>query len=260
MQTAKSLSEGLEIVQSVSLNDVSSNLNSLNGKLIHVTGFVDAEEAVDSEFGVKSRVLKMDRRVKMLQWVEEKRESHREIVNQYTGGREVQTISEYFHVQKWESSFHDSSNFHASSNGMVAVNPPSMPYRSANFVSSRVYIGEMKLSKDTLDLLSTEENFSIKNSHGLSLPGQLKLINGRLQTWEVSSSPKVGDITVDYSVLAPGTFSMIGQVQGGVLSKYQASAGDHILMIEKGSRSAEAMFQVFSPFFYIYYILECTRF
>ena len=241
VRTAESLAEGLEQVISVNAHALDSV--KLEGKLVHVTGFVDGEEIEDPQLGVKERAICLARHVQMLQWVERTRENKREVYNPNTGSSEVQIFNDFYHVPSWESAHIESAGFHysASDNGPV-VNPPAMPFSSQNFRAKQARIGQLKIGESLLDLVSADTQVNIQIAS--KLPSKYVVEQGQIQSWSSGkSAAKIGDITVRYSVLKPQIFSLIGQVRYGEISTYFAKAGDNIHMMEAGSRTAEQMFQ-----------------
>jgi hypothetical protein len=56
-------------------------------------------------------------------------------------------------------------------------------------------------------------------------------------------APRIGDVRVRFSVVRPQTVSVVAGQAGGSFAPYQTRAGDALLMLEAGSRSAESMFR-----------------
>ncbi|KAJ8301280.1 hypothetical protein KUTeg_020267 [Tegillarca granosa] len=96
VQTAQSLDEGLAMA--VSLDDIYQPYDENNGKLVHISGALKTEQAVeDPTFKVSVFCAKLKRNVEMYQWVEH--ENRRE----YNEGGETRVETTYSYSLEWRS-------------------------------------------------------------------------------------------------------------------------------------------------------------
>ena len=243
VKTAESLEEGINRIKSLGKDDLNyNNFKNLDGQLVHISGFVDAKVISDPQFGVNIKAIKMERVVKMLQWIEKKQQHRTEVINQYNGNREVQRFNDYYHVKAWDTNFHDSSLFHQSREGFLPTNPIAMPYSSQLIQSSAVSIADLKLSSEVINLMEVNTNYPINEAD--RLPLKYKVINGKIQSWDAElSSPDIGDIIIEYQILPTSVFSIIGRIQDGSITSYSTNNGLPLIMVEIGSHSASDMFQ-----------------
>ena len=58
-----------------------------------------------------------------------------------------------------------------------------------------------------------------------------------------AAAPKLGDVRISFQVIKPATVSLVGVQTAGSFAPYQASAGDAILLVEEGTRTAAQMFK-----------------
>jgi hypothetical protein len=138
VQTTQSLEEGLGAV--VPVADTSQVFPRNNGKLVYVSGSVDASLPVsgDETFGVAARAVKLERVVEMYQ---NKETSTRQSNTGRSGGRTTRTS--YSYHADWSSSKVDSSQFHRSGYN----NPRHWPIGSSDLSPSKVRLGAYKVRR-----------------------------------------------------------------------------------------------------------------
>ena len=232
---ARALAEGAGAVIDVGIDAVEPKHE---GKLLHVTGAVDARpEARDEATGIAVDALKLRRVVEMYQWVE-KRSSKEE--KKLGGGSETVTVYEY--EQAWNDDPIDSSGFKKSE---THANPSEWPLRSDSFAAGEVTLGAFTLAQPVRDALGRWQDLPAQIA--AQLPQQFgefrRIANGRLYRGADPERPQVGDMRVRYEYQPEATYSIIAKQTGGMLDRYVASNGREVLLVEDGSVPAAKMFE-----------------
>ncbi len=138
MNRERALDQGRRIVVTINPNAV---LPSNDGKLVHVTAIARTSQRLgDPVFPISMNVLKLKRKAAMFQWREDQSSEIRETP---AGRAEVTT---YRYVKGWTVEPSDSGGFRYPKGHH---NPP-MPYRSQEFVATRVTCGAFSLSRDLI--------------------------------------------------------------------------------------------------------------
>lgn len=228
-QTYNALREGEEIAVALSSAEVE---DEQDGNLVHMTAYADTDETlIDQTFSVSaSNVIKLNRNVKMYQWVE-KRET--------SGSGEDEEVT-YTYSKRWSSKYHNSKNFHRTKGH---ENPP-MEFRSTTHMAEVVEFGEFLLSPGLIKQISGDKSLEIRqvpelDGHEATLANKGVYIgSGSLK------SPELGDYHITFSVVHPVTVSIIAQQRGTTFQPYQTQAGDTLEMLEMGNMSKEQMFQI----------------
>ena len=231
VRTARSLTEGAGVVQSVSADSVDP---SKSGQLVHVSSFAKTDDVLeDATFGVSANAVKLARRVEMYQWTES--ESSETETN--LGGSE-ETKTTYTYDTDWSSSLVDSSSFHSPAGH---ENPRAFPYESTSQQASTVRLGAYTLSSSQVSMLDKSEPLRIETlPSGLS---DARLHDGYVYIGTDPSSPQVGDTRVRFSVVQPGPVSVVARQVGESFEPYQADAGGSVFLLQEAVVSAEAMFE-----------------
>ena len=237
VRTAKSLAEGASAVVSVPADTV----NAANeGKLVHMTGeATTAETLSDPEFGVSAPAIKLNRRVEMYQWEEQKKSQSK---TKLGGGTE--TVTTYTYRQAWSPSLVDSSSFKHSEGH---ENPRVMPVASGSWTAEKVTLGAFTLAGAQVGLLDKSEDFSVDEKAATALPPDMKErakpASGGYYLGRDPASPAIGDTKVSFQIVPPATVSIVARQIGSTFEAYQAKAGDSILLLDYGTLSADSMFK-----------------
>lgn len=229
-KTEAALNEGQKSVVSVS----SSLVNSANeGKLVYLSGKAETSETVsDDMFGVSASALRLRRSVQMFQWKEKKSTSS----SKNLGGSKTTTTT-YDYEKVWSDHKIDSSDFKHQDGHQ---NPSSFPYEQEKFIAEDAHIGAFGLSESLIDKLDGEKPLSVnvKPKRGLVS------YNGGFYSGNSPQSPQIGDVTIKFFVLEPGTVSVVAGQVGDTLSPFSASNGNEIALIKSGVQSSDALFQM----------------
>jgi hypothetical protein len=228
--TARSLAEGASSVVSV---DPAAVQPANEGKLVHFTGTATTtDELQDPLFQIKVIALKLQRRVEMYQWVEDKKS---ETKKKLGGGEETTTT--YTYSRQWSQEWHDSSKFKEASDHL---NPP-QALASQNQTAPKVTVGAFLLSTGLVGQIRAAQPLDIPAD---AKPGDAafkKTASGFYQGAD-PDAPAVGDLRISFSVVKPQEVSVIAQQTGGTLRPYQTKAGDALEILAAGNSSAQAMF------------------
>ncbi len=231
IKQTRSLEEGASAVISVGIDRVDP---ANEGKLVHLSGLVTAPgELADPEFGLSVKALGLRRTVEMYQWREKKESKERKKIG---GGTE--TVTEYRYVKDWDNDVIDSSRFRDPSGH---DNPGSMPISSTRSVASVARLGEYSLDGDIVSQLTDWSGYAAPADAQTSVPG-FRPSNGGFYLGANPSSPDIGDVRVRFSYVPEGQYSFVGAQRGSGMTSYETHAGNSILLIESGTKTAEAMF------------------
>ncbi|HEV7251805.1 MAG TPA: TMEM43 family protein [Mesorhizobium sp.] len=235
--TERSLTEGAAAVVSVASEAVDP---ANEGKLVHLSGDIRTGETLaDGDFGISAQGVRLVRQVEMYQWREEQ-ESETE--TQLGGGEE--TVTTYTYSRGWSDEPIDSADFrqpggHAN---------PSMEIRGRSFQVEQATLGAFTLDKQVLDVVGGEERLEVKREQieaiNQALGGSRSALvsDGRIFLGRDPAAPQVGDYRIAYELVPLGPASLIAKQAGSGFDAYQTAAGDALLMVERGTVSAEKMF------------------
>ncbi len=229
---AKALDEGASSVTSVETDSV----NSANeGKLVHVSGTAQTDEALtDEEFSVQVTGLRLERTVEMYQWIEKSESETREELG---GGEE--TVTTYTYSKGWSEGLNDSSRFHEPRGHQ---NPDEIPYGSRSATAEVVNLGAFTLNADQIGRAG--EPRDVPTDSGLAVPekerGEVK--GSSVYLGANSARPAIGDVRATFGYVPEAKVSIIAQQTGGSFSPYLTSKGGQIDLIDDGIVSSEQMF------------------
>jgi hypothetical protein len=233
--TSRSLAEGKAAVVSVSADTV----NPANEKkLVHLSGLATTEETLtDADFGVAAPAIKLVRTVGMYQWDEEKKTR----TTQKLGGGE-ETTTTYVYKKVWSERALDSSGFRQPEGHQ---NPGALPWASKTITASRVTLGVFTLPGELVEKANATEDVRVDARTAEALPQGTFVVpsNGVYYKGADPAAPRVGDVRVQFQIVKPQVVSIVARQRGSTFEAYQAEAGDSILLLEEGTRSAEAMFK-----------------
>jgi len=254
--TRDALNEAQSVTQKVS--DISSIDPSLNGKLIHASGFADTQDVLqDPVFGIGERAIALDRHVEYYQWVEESKEEKR----QKLGGGE-ETITTYTYSKQWVSSPVDSSSFREPGGADRYANTVHMSLEDASQQASNVSFGAYRLPDFFISSINKDEPVRI------NLPEEVREnLKKQLQAGQSSSSirygqapidvisdgstiyigrstatPSVGDMRVTFTKVMPADISILAKVNGSTFEPFYAANGEKVSALRMGKVSMENMY------------------
>lgn len=235
--------EGRAITQTESLNEgakavidvgVDSVVPGNDGKLVHLTGTIAAREPLtEPDFGFKTKGLKLTRVVEMYQWVEHEKSEKRKKLG---GGTE--TTKTYTYEKKWDDEQVDSSRFRHEEGH---ENPGAFPINPTEIAAQDAHLGGFTVGDDIVGKLKDNQNFPAPESG--TLPQGFTREGAYYYRGDNPQSPKLGDVRVSYTLVPEGSYSVVARQGGSSLGAYQTQAGNPILLVAAGSKTAAEMFQ-----------------
>ncbi|MCB9738530.1 MAG: TMEM43 family protein [Deltaproteobacteria bacterium] len=240
VQTAKSLEQGAGEVVSVAADRVDP---ANERTLVHVSGqAVAASTPEDPIFGVRAEALRLRRAVEMFQWREHERTEERKKLG---GGKERRTT--YNYKAEWTESHVDSSRFKEPGHS----NPPGLPYPSETF-DAEAKLGAFTLIPEQLAELDDftplpppEAALGKQPPPGYAPPramGSALYLAVQGGVAPTAGSPAIGDVRVRFESVPEGPVSVVAVQNGESFAPWQAPAGDAVLLVAAGSKTADQMF------------------
>lgn len=234
--TAKSLREGATTVIDVP----SDNINPANdSKLIHVTGDTAAGEPLeDPLFNISESAIRLRRNIQVFEWKEKKESKKRDKIG---GGKETTTT--YTYEKAWSPELTRSSGFKSPEDHR---NPEKLEIPKAEFVAKDATLGQFKLTPDIIGkipgdeaMAATEEQLSNVSSE---LESKLKVDSDEFYLGADPANPEIGDEKISFTVLRPGTVSVVAAQAKHSFAPYMTQNGREIELVEAGNMAAPQMF------------------
>jgi Transmembrane protein 43 len=234
--TAKSLREGAATVIDVP----SDNINPANtSKLVHVTGETAAADSLeDPLFNISQNVIRLRRNIEVFEWKEKKESKKRDKVG---GGSETTTTYSYEKV--WSPSLTKSSGFKSPEDHH---NPDHLAVPKAEFVAKDATLGQFKLTPEIIGKISgdealpaTDEELSNVSS---KLKSKLKVESDQFYLGDDPANPEIGDEKISFTVLRPGTVSIVAAQAQKSFAPYTTQNEREIELVESGNVPAAQMF------------------
>jgi hypothetical protein len=233
--TARSLEEG----QGAVIGVASDRVDPANERrLVHLTGHADTKETLrDPDFGVTANAIRLVRTTEMYQWQEYEKSETRD---KDGGGKE--TVTTYSYSKTWSEKTIDSRQFHQS---WSYDNPGPVPFPSTTFVAKAVTLGAFTLSRALVEEMKEREVLPVTKAMATALPPStdMRHVGDGFYRGLDPASPRIGDVRVRFGAVRPQTVSVVAGQAGTSFAPYQTRAGDALLMLEAGTRSARSMFR-----------------
>jgi len=234
--TAKSLLEGAAAVIDVP----SDNINPANdSKLVHVTGDTAAADSLeDPLFNISEAALRLRRNIQVFEWKEKKESKKRDKIG---GGSETTTT--YSYEKTWSPDLTKSSGFKSPEDHR---NPAKLEIPKKEFVANDATLGQFKLTIGIIAkipgdeaLAMTDEKLSNVSSNFKS---KLKVEGDEFYLGADPANPEIGDEKISFTVLRPGTVSIVAAQTKHSFAPYTTQNGREIELVETGSVPAPQMF------------------
>ena len=231
---ARALSEGAGAVVAVAHDRVDPGNE---GKLLHVSGQVEADGPIDDpETTLAVDALQLKRIVEMYQWREERKSKEEKKLG---GGSE--TVTTYEYEQRWSDDPIDSSDFRYAEGH---ANPVEWPLSSRNFEPNAVHLGAFPLAPAVRAAVGNWTD--LPTAVASTLPEQFgdfrRQADGQLYLGADPASPQVGDLRIRYQYQPEAAFSIVAKQVSGALDRYTASNGREVLLVDSGDVAPAAMF------------------
>jgi hypothetical protein len=234
--TAKSLREGAATVIDVP----SDNINPANdSKLIHVTGDTAVVEPLeDPVFNISESAIRLRRNIQVYQWKEKKESKSRDKIG---GGKE--TVTNYTYEKVWAPELIRSSSFKSPEDHR---NPTKLEVPRKEFVAKSATLGQFKLTPQIIGKIPGDENLEATEDQlskvAEDLQPKLKVDGNRFYLGDDPANPEIGDEKISFTVLRPGTVSVVAAQAKQSFAPYITKNEREIELVEAGSVSAPQMF------------------
>ncbi len=242
VKTRKALEEGEGACVAVESNAKVDPANE--GKLVHMTGRADTKDVLSDEaFGVSANAIRLERKVEMYQWKEEKH-----VRKEKNAGGSETTTTTYTYKMAWSSSAIDSSGFKEAGH-----DNPAMEWTGERKQSENVAFGAFRLNQGQISSIGESQSYVIPTN--LVCPVARVTLRGNTiyvanaetrgnpnDTRDVVSTPRLGDVRVTYSYVMPHDVSVVSQQKGDTFVAYTAKNGKKVQLLADGVKTAAEMF------------------
>lgn len=234
--TAKSLREGAATVIDVPSDNI---IPANDSKLIHVTGDTAvAEPLEDPLFNISESALRLRRNIQVYEWKEKKESKSRDKVG---GGKETTTTYSYEKV--WSPDLIKSSSFKSPEDHH---NPAKLEIPRKEFIAKNATLGQFKLTSAIIGKVPGDESMDATEEQlskvSEDFQSKLKIDGDRFYLGADPANPEIGDEKISFSVLRPGTVSVIAAQTKQSFAPYVTKNEREIELVEAGSVSAPQMF------------------
>ena len=244
VKTAKAIDEGEGACISVESN--ASVDQEMEGKLVHMSGKADTKDVLtDDTFGVSATAIRLERNVEMYQWIEESHTSEKKKM-----GGSVEKVTTYTYKKDWMPTAIDSSGFKEQGHD----NPGVMEFESQKMQAANVTFGAFRLNESQIDHIGSAKQYAfptgfvckverVKVQGGTIYVPNAETRNNALNTRDVASQTRIGDMRVTFRVVYPHEISLIAKQRGDTFVAYTAKNGKKLSYLEDGVKDAAEMFQ-----------------
>ena len=236
MATAKSLREGAATVIDVPGDNVDPANNS---KLIHVTGDTAAKDPLeDPVFNISESAIRLRRNIQVFEWKEKKESKTRDKVG---GGKETTTT--YSYEKAWSPELTKSSKFKSPEDHR---NPEKLQVPKQEFVAKDATLGQFKLTPEIIGKIPGDEALAVTDEQlsnvSSKVQSKLKVEGDQFYLGDDPTNPEIGDEKISFTVLRPGTISIVAAQTKQTFTPYTTQNGREIELVEAGTVSAPQMF------------------
>jgi hypothetical protein len=234
--TAKSLREGAATVIDVPSDNISSTNDS---KLVHVTGETAVIEPLeDPLFNISETALRLRRNIQVYEWKEKKESKSRDKIG---GGKETTTT--YTYEKVWAPELVRSSSFKSPDDHQ---NPAKLEIPRKEFAPKNATLGQFKLTPQIISKIPGDESLDATEEQlskvSEDLQSKLKIDGDRFYLGADPANPEIGDEKISFTVLRPGTVSVVAAQTKQSFAPYVTKNEREIELVEAGSVSAPQMF------------------
>jgi Transmembrane protein 43 len=234
--TEKSLQEGAATVIDIPADRIDP---ANDAKLIHLTGDTAAEKPVeDSLFNISEPAIRLRRNIQVFQWKEKKESKSRDKVG---GGKETTTT--YTYEKEWSSELTKSNHFKSPDDHR---NPEKLEVAKQEFVAKDATLGQFKLTPEIIGKIPGDESLAVTEEQlsnvSSKVQSKLKLDGNQFYLGEDPANPEIGDEKISFTVLRPGTISVVAAQTKQTFTPYTTKNGREIELVEAGTVSAPQMF------------------
>lgn len=191
-----------------------------DGKVIATSGkLVVSEDAKDEAFKISVNSALLSRRVEMYQWDEDCDEDNH-----------------CSYSKKWDDTAISSSSFKEGHSN------PSMPFDSEVFYSNSVSMGDFSLTKDNLEYLSANKEYTLKQEDATN--NSMTIVDNYLFKGKGTlSKPEVGDLRIKFKYLYATDVSAVGVQSGNNITGFIGKSGKTVMYTMEGVHTGDELFQ-----------------
>ena len=232
-----------------------SDVNTLNGKLVSVTGVVNSSENIgDNLFLNPGNFIGVERKVEMYSWVENKKTTS----NNNMGGSSTDTTT-YSYTKDWKESPASSGNFQYPDGHQN----PQKTLDNYNGYATSATVGAYYFDPPNITLPKfskvqlSAQNTTLSNGAVLANDSYIFIPQNSGSNF---GNPMVGDVRISYYVLKPGfNGTILGALNVGTINQYSDQKGNNIYRLFAGTR-AQAISTLHSEYTTISWILRLVGF
>jgi hypothetical protein len=122
-----------------------------------------------------------------------------------------------------------------------------MEFKSSSWDAERIQIGDFKLSQSLVDKITNfkplEAKREIRRNPNYAQKSNIQLVDGIYYFGDDPVSPKVGDLRVGFSYVAPQDYSIISKQIKNSFEPYRTKSGGTVELLSAGTHSADEMFK-----------------
>lgn len=241
VRRAKDLAEGASSVEVISADLVDAQHD---GHLVFLSGLATAEGSLtDDLFQISvENALRLNRRVQMYQWKENKEEK----TEKQTGGSE-RTVTTFRYEQIWSDEVLPSQSFHTPEGH---ANPTRKPVEDSFKQAPVITVGAFALPSELISHIQSADLKPIVESDLERLPADLqkqyRVYNGEFYSGKDPKKPAIGDVRVEFSVTKPTDVSLIAQQQQTTFAPYLTQAKHELFELRTGRFTKDQFFKQLS--------------
>ena len=237
---------------------------AFDGKMVFATGKADTnDELADAVFGVKTKAIRLSRKVEYYQWTEESKQEKR---TKLGGGEE--TVTTYSYKKNWVSHPVDSQGFQQSegheNSARIQVENEKQYAQNVSFGAYRLpeffirsISGEkpLNLALTDADRANLQKAFFSRDPQDMAnrdtaadngTVGPNTMIHTQANTLYVGrhpNAPKIGDVRVTFFEVKPAEISILARVSGDTFLQFRASNGQSFSRLSMGVHDMNGMFE-----------------
>jgi nitrate reductase NapE component len=231
--------EDLEFGKGAVVEVKSDKVDSANdGELIHTTGEATSEAPLtEPDLGFTVPGLQLQRDVQIYQWVENEKTK-----TEKKGTKKVKKTT-YSYEKEWVDSPVNSSSFKKSK---YHKNRGELPFQDLDVSAEDAKVGAFEFPPSFINKLPST-SLTISDEMLEQLPSEYSAAKPSGEYLYLQGSPSkpiIGDIRVSYSVVEPGTVTVVAGQQSGAFTEFTHDKmnGD-IAMVDTGKKSSQKMFK-----------------
>jgi len=227
----------------IEIKELDKPSSSLEGKPIHIVGEIKpAGNLIDPDFKIISNSLRLERSVKMYQWIQKEREKR--VYSPYSNTRKKYVV-EITDEQEWQSGLARSRK-----------NNPVPEFWEKTFLQSRYLLGGYILSSNYVDAINwnakkydipfTEENLhqlptDIQKRSEIVIDNDSTFLYIDVPGKPKTDSPRIGDLRIRFFASPPQVYSVIGMQKRNSIVPYVSKSGKSYYNIMDGNKSFAEM-------------------